>query len=285
MNCPSDMSRKSTIVFTICWFSFPDKLCFVLEQNVFIRSFDKVSFNTQVSQNGQCCLRVSKWVSRNSCLRGVVKLIFQKVEPSMEVFNNIIIVGASFIMFDKSSANNFPILCFEKLFDLLFPYWGLFGIPFLEESHFTVEKWSMGFLTSFSEGFSVLFTFRQYFSDGVEYFFNWVKPIASEVRLDIALMRLRIIITVEVEDPVSIKMGMDRHVKSVWVLADFVFWTILIVILTVALVFTRVSLLEKTEQDHKDENKFKLSFHRLIWIYINGKYQSQTYITCFILKS
>jgi len=58
----------------------------------------------------------------------------------MEVFDNIIIVGASFIMFDKSSANNLPILCFEKLFDLLFSFWGLFRIPFLEESHFTVEK-------------------------------------------------------------------------------------------------------------------------------------------------
>ena len=53
MNGPSDMGGKSTVVLSICGLGFPNKLSLVLEQDMLIRPFHKVPFNTQMSKNSQ----------------------------------------------------------------------------------------------------------------------------------------------------------------------------------------------------------------------------------------
>lgn len=84
----------------------------------------------------------------------------------------------------------------------------------------------------------MLFTFRKDSNNSVEYFFDRVEPVASEVRHDITLTWFRVIITLKIEDPICIKMWMYRHVESVGILSDLIFGTVVIMDRTVAVIYT-----------------------------------------------
>lgn len=73
----------------------------------------------------------------------------------------------------------------------------------------------MALLAAFAIILSVLLAVIEYSHDGVEDFLDRVKPIASEVGHDVSLVGLGVVVTLEVENPESIKMGMDRHVHCV----------------------------------------------------------------------
>lgn len=51
MNGPSDMSGKGTVILSVSGFGFPNELSLALKQDMLIRSFNKVSLNTQMSKN------------------------------------------------------------------------------------------------------------------------------------------------------------------------------------------------------------------------------------------
>ncbi len=135
----------------------------------------------------------------------------------MIILNDVIIICASFIMFYKATTNNFPIFSFQQLFYFIFGFVILLVIPPFEESYLTIEKGSMSLLTIWINSFSELFTFCEHISDGIKNFFNRMKSVTSKITMNISLIRLRIIITLKVKNPESIKMWMDRHMKSIWI--------------------------------------------------------------------
>ena len=144
-------------------------------------------------------------------------------------------------MFNESTANNFPILSFQEIFDFLFVYRWLLIVPFFEESHFTVHEGSVWFLTSFTESFSMLFTFRKDSNNSIEDFLNRIEPITSKIGHYISLIRFRVVVALKIEDPISIKMRMYRHVHSVWILSDLIFGTVVIMTGTVAVIYTTIN--------------------------------------------
>ena len=73
----------------------------------------------------------------------------------------------------------------------------------------------MALLAAFAIILSVLLAVIEYSHDGVKDFLDRVEPIASEVGHDVSLVGLGVVVTLEVENPESIKMGMDRHVHCV----------------------------------------------------------------------
>lgn len=156
----------------------------------------------------------------------------------MEILDYVIIIGTSLIMFDKSTSKNLPIFSFQKILDFLFILRRLLIVPLFEESHFTVHERSVRLLTSFTISFSMLFTFRKNSNNSIEDFFYWVEPIASKVRHDIALVGFRIIITLKIENPISIEMRVHRHMKSIRILSDLISWAVLIMAWTVTTIIT-----------------------------------------------
>ena len=83
---------------------------------------------------------MAKGICRNSSLGCVVELSLKEVEPSLIVLDDIIIVGTTFVMFNKSTANNLPVLGLEELLDLGLGLGILFIVPSLEEAHFAVHE-------------------------------------------------------------------------------------------------------------------------------------------------
>ncbi len=51
--------------------------------------------------------------------------------------------------------------------------------------------------------------------NGVEYLLDRVETIGHEVAEDVALLGLGVVVAVEGEDPVGIKMGVDRHMEGI----------------------------------------------------------------------
>jgi hypothetical protein len=261
MNCPSNMSRKRTIILSVCWLGFPNELSLVLQKNMFIRSFDEKSLNTQMSQNGQSCLWMSKGICWDCCLWSIVELIFQEVKASLEILDDVIVVGTTFIMLNKSSANNLPILSFQKILNFLFSLWILLIVPFLEKSHLTVEKWSVTFLTSFAICLSMFFALTQDSCGSIEDLLNWIESIASKVWHDIALSRFRIIVTVHIKYPKGIQMWMYWHMKRVRLLSSLVASAILILIGSITFVLTGVRCMQNTCNQNNKQDKVWLVFH------------------------
>lgn len=105
-----------------------------------IRPLDKEPFDTQMCQNCQSGLGVAERVSRNGSFGRVIELVFQKAEPSLKVLNDIVIISATLIMFDKSSTNDFPVLGLQKASHFCFRLLVLLVVPFLKKSHLAVEK-------------------------------------------------------------------------------------------------------------------------------------------------
>lgn len=62
--------------------------------------------------------------------------------------------------------------------------------------------------------------------------------------MDISLLGFRVIVAVQVEDPICIKMGMYGHMKGVGILSDLIFRTVLIKALIIALVITSKSFVQ-----------------------------------------
>ena len=151
------------------------------------------------------------------------------MKTSLKVSNNIIIICTTLIVFHKSTSNNLPIFSFKKFFYFLFIIFIKWCIPFFKETHFTVKERTMAFLTAFSKLFSVLFTVCQDLSCSLKYLLNWMKPITSEIRLNVSLIWFWVIITLKIKNPISIKMRMNRHVKCITILPTFICWTWIIV--------------------------------------------------------
>ena len=63
--------------------------------------------------------------------------------------------------------------------------------------------------------FPNIFTLPQHISDGIEYILDWWESIALEIIANLRLRGLRIIIAIEIEYPISIKMRMHRHMQRI----------------------------------------------------------------------
>ena len=55
-------------------------------------------------QDGECALRVSERVRRNSYSWVIIELSLQEVESEFEVFDNIVVVSTPFIVLHEPSA-------------------------------------------------------------------------------------------------------------------------------------------------------------------------------------
>lgn len=73
----------------------------------------------------------------------------------------------------------------------------------------------MGFLSAVVHVFPEFFALPEYVLDSVENLLDGVKAIRHEVPHYIAFLGLGIVVTIEVENPVCIKVGMDGHVKGI----------------------------------------------------------------------
>ena len=69
-----------------------------------IRPLYEVAFDTEMRQDGECALRVPEGVRRNCYSWVIVELSLQEVESEFEVFDNIVVVSASFIVLHEPSA-------------------------------------------------------------------------------------------------------------------------------------------------------------------------------------
>lgn len=131
------------------------------------------------------------------------------MEPSLIVLDNIIIVCATLIMFNKSTTNDLPILSFKQFLNFGFGLGILLIVPSLKEPHFTVHKRPVTLLTSLTKGLSMFLALIKYSDDSVEDFLDGVEPIASEIGHDISLIGLGVVVALKVEDPEGVKMGMN----------------------------------------------------------------------------
>ena len=55
---------------------------------------------------------MTKRISRNGNFRIVIELLFEEVESKLEIFNNIVVIGTAFVMFDITSTKYLPIFGF-----------------------------------------------------------------------------------------------------------------------------------------------------------------------------
>ena len=137
-----------------------------------------------------------KWISRDSNFREIIKLIFQKVESSPKILNNIIIIGTSLIMLNKSTPKNFPILSFQQLLNIILNLLILLHKPFLKKTHLTIKKRSMCLLTSLSILLTMNFTLSKYTSYCVEDLLHWIETVLTKIWMYFTLVWLRIVVTV-----------------------------------------------------------------------------------------
>ena len=80
MNGPTNMCRNSSVILVVSWLGPPNELCFVLEKNVLVGSFNKITFNAQMSQYSKSTLWMAKWVSSHWDFRIIVELFFEKMQ-------------------------------------------------------------------------------------------------------------------------------------------------------------------------------------------------------------
>ena len=104
VNSPANVRRKRSVDFTICGLSPPQELCFVLEENVLIRSLNKEPFNPKMRQNRKGRLRMPEGISRDRHPRVVIELLLEEMQPQFEVLDDIVIVSTSLVMLDVSSS-------------------------------------------------------------------------------------------------------------------------------------------------------------------------------------
>ena len=84
-----------------------------------------------------------------------------------------------------------------------------------EEAHLAVDKTAVGCLCSVALVLPDAFAFPEDVFGGVEDVFDGGKPVGAEVAADVALVGFGVVVTVEVEDPEGIQMGVHSHVQSV----------------------------------------------------------------------
>ena len=80
MDCPTNMSWKSTVEMTIIRLSTPHKLSLVLQKDMLVRSFHKVALDSQMSKYGQSALRVAEGIGSNGYFGVIVELFFEKMK-------------------------------------------------------------------------------------------------------------------------------------------------------------------------------------------------------------
>ncbi len=68
-----------------------------------VRPLDEEPFDSQVRQDGQSALRVAKGICRDGNTWKVAKLLLQKMQSKLKVFNNVIVVSTAFIMLYEPS--------------------------------------------------------------------------------------------------------------------------------------------------------------------------------------
>lgn len=241
MNSPSNMSGQGSIDLSVDWLCSPDKLSFVLKQNMLITSLNKEALNPKMCQDSQSALRMTERVSRDCNLRVVIKLLLEIMETQLKIFDDIIIVGTSLVMLNIASSKYFPIFRFQYLLYLLFILNILLAKPSLEEPNFAVEEGTVGFLSFVTNFFPQSFALPKYFLNNVENVFDWSKAVRHEISQNITFIRFRIIVALEIENPEGIKMRMHRHVQSIRVNAILIIRTIFISLLIEA----RIAVLRK----------------------------------------
>jgi len=182
------------------------------------------------------------------------------METCLEILNNIIIVGTALIVLDEPSSNNFPILSIYQIFHHCFLLIRQLRIPPLKESHFTVEKWPMCFLSGWTLSLSESFAFCQHLQSSVENLFNWMKSIACEVASDLTLSWVRVIVALKIKDPKCIKMWMNSHVHHMRWNITVVMIAIFILVLFVAALTTKALCLWK-QKNQSETDYYDLSHY------------------------
>jgi len=181
MDSPPYMCRHRPIKFSVCRLCFPNKFCLTFLQDVFIRSFNKESLDPDMGKNGQCRLRMTERISRNCYFREIVELFFQEMQSKLKVLYYIVIIATALVMFHVSSTHDLPIFGLQKFLYLFTLLKGLLEIPSLEESHFAVEKCSMGFHSFIAFGLAEYFTIPKSIFCTLEYLLYRVESVASKI--------------------------------------------------------------------------------------------------------
>ena len=97
-------------------------------------------------QNSQCTLRVAERVSSYRYFRIVIELFFEEVQSQLKIFNNIVVVGTSLVMFHIATSKYLPIFRLQQFSHFLSLGLMLLPEPLLEETHLAVNEHSMSFL-------------------------------------------------------------------------------------------------------------------------------------------
>lgn len=179
---------------------------------MFVGALDEVAFDAEMSEDGEGGLGVSEGVSTNGDPWVVVELFLEEVQSKFEVLDDVVEVGAAFVMLYVTSSQYLPVLGLEQLFDLLFVAWRLFEVPLLEETHFTVHERAVCSLGLVALSFAQVFALPQHGFGGVEDLLYRVEAVGHEVGVDVALVGLGVVVAVEVEDPECVEVRVDRHV-------------------------------------------------------------------------
>lgn len=98
MDGPTDMRWKRTVDHPVGRFGLPNELSLVLEENVLVGSLHKVPLYSDVCKYGQGALRMSEGIRCDGHLWSIVKLCLEESQSELEVLNDVIVIGAPFVM-------------------------------------------------------------------------------------------------------------------------------------------------------------------------------------------
>lgn len=141
-----------------------------------------------MSQNGKGGLGVAEGVGGYGCSGVVVELLFEESEPSLEVLDDILEIGATLVMFHVSSAHYLPVLGLQQLFNLIFGRVILLKIPPLKEPHLAVKKGSLCTLRPRPLTLSDLLTLHQHPRGRIEYLLHRMKSITGKISHHVTLI-------------------------------------------------------------------------------------------------
>lgn len=108
-----------------------------------VRTLDEVALYTEMGENSERCLRVTKRVCGNCHSWEVVELVLQEVQTQLEILNNVVIICATLVMLYIATSKYLPVFCLEERSNFFLVFSVLLAEPPLEESHFRVKESAM----------------------------------------------------------------------------------------------------------------------------------------------
>jgi hypothetical protein len=97
-------------------------------------------------QDSQCTLRVAERVSSYRYFRIIVQLFFEEVQSQLKIFNDIVIVCTSLVMFHIAASKYLPVFRLQQFSYFLSLRLRLLAEPLLEETHLAINEHSMRLL-------------------------------------------------------------------------------------------------------------------------------------------